>query len=203
VHAVEAETVIDRAADVVDAFRLSVAFAVMEYEPAGTALQTTLKGLVASSPFVAPWKNSTLVTVPGDVSVALALIVILVPAANVAPEAGAVRLTDGGVLEDDTVIDLAADVVLALWLSVAIAVMEYDPAGTAFHTTLYGLVMSSPIFVEPWKNSTFATVPGDVSDALALIVIFEPATKVAPAAGAVRLTEGAGLTVPHWPTVKE
>ena len=45
--------------------RLSVARAVSVYVPAATLLQAKLYGAVVSSPsFVAPSKNSTLVTVP-------------------------------------------------------------------------------------------------------------------------------------------
>jgi hypothetical protein len=57
-------------------------------------------GLVRSSPsFVAPLKNSTLLTEPGDVSDADAFIVILAGAVNVAPFVGELMDTVGGVLE--------------------------------------------------------------------------------------------------------
>src|SRR5882762_10985574 len=72
-------TVMATAVDVVPALRLSVAFAVNEYVPAGTLAQAKVKGPVRSSPnLVVPWKNSTLAMVP-SLSVAVELIVMVEP----------------------------------------------------------------------------------------------------------------------------
>jgi hypothetical protein len=69
-------------------------------------------------------KNSTLLTVPGDVSAALALIVMLAGAVNVAPVDGELMLTVGGVFAELTVTVTVEDVVVAFSLSVAFAVNE-------------------------------------------------------------------------------
>src|SRR2546422_527713 len=113
-------TVTFTAADVAVAPRLSVATAVREYVPAGALLHEKLKGAVVSSPsLVAPWKNSTLATLPS--SVAVAEIGNCAGAVKVAPLAGLVMLTAGGLL---TVMFTAADVVVKPRLSVALAVRE-------------------------------------------------------------------------------
>jgi hypothetical protein len=67
---------------------------------------------------------------------------------NVALFVGLVIATVGAVFAL-TVIDTAEEVVVALKLSVAFAVMEYVPAVTELQTNEYGLVRSSPIFVDP------------------------------------------------------
>jgi hypothetical protein len=139
---------------------------------------------------VDPCKKSTRLTVP-SVSLAFALTMMLAGALNVAPSAGAVSATVGGWFAGGlfTVIERTADVVVAPSSSVARAVREYVPAGTLFHATLYGLVVSLPINVEPWKKSTRLTVPS-VSLALALMVMLAGAVNVAPLAGAVSAALG-------------
>jgi hypothetical protein len=62
-----------------------------------------------------------------------------------------------------------------------------------FQAKPYGLERSSPILVDPLKNSTLEMEPS-VSDAVAVNVIFDPAVKLALFAGPVRLTVG-GLFV--------
>ncbi|KFB77423.1 MAG: hypothetical protein AW06_001461 [Candidatus Accumulibacter cognatus] len=57
---------------------------------------------------------------------------------------------------------------------------------------MYGAAVAVPISVVPWKNSTLLIVPS-VSAAVAVRGIAAGATKLAPAAGAVRLTVGAWL----------
>ena len=65
--------------------------------PSGALLQTTLNGLVMSSPSaVAPAKNATFVTEP-SLSAAVAARVMFVGPRKLALFVGAVRLTDGGV----------------------------------------------------------------------------------------------------------
>jgi hypothetical protein len=178
------------AADVVTAPALSVAFAVSEYVPAATPLQEYEYGLTKSSPsFVDPLKNSTLLTDPSE-SLAEALIVTEAGAVKLAPFEGEVMLTVGALLLLFTVTVTVDDVVLALLLSVACAVMLYVPAATPFQMNEYGLVRSSPSFVDPLKNSTLLTVPSE-SDAVALIVMFASAVNEALLAGDVTLTVGA------------
>ena len=81
-----------------------------------------LYGEVGSLPTTVPLtKNSTIVTVPGAVSLALAVIGILAGAVNVALLAGAVMLTVGGMFVA-TVTLIGAEVVANPPLSVALAV---------------------------------------------------------------------------------
>ena len=88
-------------------------------------------GLLRSSPsFVVPLKNSTLVTVP-LASAAVAVIEIEVPTVTRALFAGAVIATVGAVLAV-TVMFIAVDVVVALELSVALAVTLWAPAVALF-----------------------------------------------------------------------
>lgn len=136
-------------------------------------------------------KNSTFVTLP-LASVALAVNVIAEFVLKLALLAGAVRDTVGGVFGAVTVILTVADVTLRLRLSVALAEIAYVPAATEFHTKLYGLLVSSPSFVVPLKNSTLETVPS-ASLAVAVIVMFDPLIKFALFAGPVRLTVGEPL----------
>src|SRR5882762_7797398 len=187
-------TVITIAVDVVTALRLSVAFAVNEYVPAGTVAQAKVKGLARSSPnLVVPWKNSTLAMVP-SLSVAVELIVMVEPVVKLALLTGVVILTAGATLGLLTVMAIAVDVVTALRLSVAFAVNEYVPAGTLAQAKVKGLARSSPNLVVPWKNSTLAMVPS-LSVAVELIVIVEPVVKLALLTGVVILTAGATLGV--------
>src|SRR2546426_1019390 len=119
-------TVTFTAADVAGAPRLSVATAVREYVPAGALLHEKPSGAVVASPsLVPPWKNSTLATLPST-SVAVAEIGMFAGAVNVAPLAGLVMLTAGGLFDRPglTVMLTAADVVVAPRLSVALAVRE-------------------------------------------------------------------------------
>ena len=78
---------------------------------------------MSSPSFVAPLKNSTLLTEP-FASLALAAIVTEAGAVKVAPLVGEVRLTTGGVLPPVVVAVMvtAEEVVVAPWLSVATAV---------------------------------------------------------------------------------
>ena len=80
---------------------------------------------------VVPSKNCTLATVPGAVSLAVAVIGMLAPTAKVAPFTGAVMLTAGGALFA-TVMLTAAEVVVAPELSVALAVKLWLPAVALF-----------------------------------------------------------------------
>ena len=110
-------------AEVVEAPRLSVAFAVSECVPAGTLVHGKLYGAIASSPSLdVPLKNSTLLIAP-PTSAALALIVTVVPALTVALFAGAVMFTVGGLFPVLTTIRMALDVVTAFLSSVAFAVI--------------------------------------------------------------------------------
>jgi hypothetical protein len=86
---------------------------------------------------------------------------------------------------------IALEVPVSPRLSVAFAVRLYDPAATLLHVKEYGVVVSSPSFVVPWKNSTFATDP--LSEALAVIVMLAGAANDALFAGAVMLAVGGVL----------
>ena len=68
------------------------------------------------------------------------------------------------------------------------------PAGTLAHAKVNGLVVSSPSFVGPSKNSTLKTAPsGSVASAVRFTV--EVATKTAPVAGLVNVTLGGRFDV--------
>src|SRR6185503_11579145 len=86
-------------AEVVAAFRLSVATAVKVYEPCATPVQVKVNGAVVTVAMrlVPPWKKSTFWMVPSE-SDAVALSVILAGAVKLAPLAGLVKLTVGGTL---------------------------------------------------------------------------------------------------------
>src|SRR5688572_30877173 len=94
-----------------------------------------------------------------------------------------------GVVFAVTVTLTGADVVTALALSVALAVNVCVPAGALFQAKLYGLLVSSPNFVVPLKNSTLTIVPS-ASVAFALIVIAVPCATELLLAGAVMETPG-------------
>ena len=76
---------------------------------------------VSSPSFVAPSKNSTFVTVPSG-SAAVAVIVMFAGNVNVAPFVGLAMLTVGDRFAALTTILTAAEVVVAVALSVAFAV---------------------------------------------------------------------------------
>src|SRR5947199_341945 len=68
--------------------------------PVVTLLLGKPKGAVVSSPsLVAPWKNSTLATLPSSVAVAL-IVIWAAGDAKVAPLAGLVMLTAGGLFDE-------------------------------------------------------------------------------------------------------
>jgi hypothetical protein len=123
-------TVTDRAAEVVALALVSVAFAVIDAAPLGVAVEFHVMeyGEVVSVPTrVEPTKNSTFAT--AMLSAAVALMATFPP--TVAPSAGAVRLTVGGVTSAFwTVAELAADVVALPFVSVALAVIEIGPSAT-------------------------------------------------------------------------
>ena len=133
-----------------------------------------------------PLKNSTFVMLP-FASDADAVMVIVAGAVNEAPFNGEVMLVIGNELP--TEIFTEDDVVVAPPLSVAFAVRTYDPAAALLHAKVYGELVSSPNFVEPWKNSTLVTVPFG-SDEVALMLMVEPVLKLAPFVGEVIATTG-------------
>src|SRR5439155_23971577 len=77
----------------------------------------------------------------------------------------------------------------APWLSVALAVGWYCPAGTLLQMPLYGAAVAVPMSVAPRRKSTLAMLPSE-SAAAAVSVIFDPGVKNALLAGAVMLTVG-------------
>src|SRR6188474_3370938 len=99
------------------------------------------------------------------------------PAENEALAAGLVSVTTGGMLGALTVMLTAPEVVAAPWSSVAFAVIEKVPAGAFPQAKLYGVLVSSPSFAVPLKNSTF-TIDPLVSLAFAVMVIVAPLLKV-------------------------
>jgi hypothetical protein len=112
---------------------------------------------------------------------------------TVAPEAGEVMLTVGGVVSGggafDTVTVTAAEVVELPAASRALAVRECEPlvAVVVFHEVEYGEVVSSaPSAVPSTKNWTPATPTLSEAEALTVVV---PET-VAPDDGEVMLTVG-------------
>jgi hypothetical protein len=116
----------DTAAEVEDAPVLSVARAVRLYEPAGTFDHANANGAVVSVPIsVVPEKNWTLVMVP-SLSDAVAARSTVAGAVKLAPFAGAVSETTGGVLvgvvpppETDTLERVAVAVCEVVWLETA------------------------------------------------------------------------------------
>src|SRR2546426_1044200 len=142
--------------------------------------------VVSSTPTFAPSRRNWTPTTP-TLSDALALIVV-VPE-TVAPFAGAVRLTVGGVvsLSPVTVIVAAVAVLPAASRATAVSVCDALLAVVVSHAIAYGANMSSTPTSAPSRRDWTPTTP-TLSDALALIVVV-PET-VAPAAGAVRLTVG-------------
>ena len=177
---------------------LSVARAVKMY---GVALAATFANVklyaeVVSLPTTTPsTRNSTLVTVPGAVSAATAVIGILAGAVKVALLSGAVMLTVGGTLLAVTVTLIGAEFVTRPPLSVARAVKMYGVAlaATFANVKLYADVVSLPTTTPSTRKSTLVTVPGAVSAATAVIGILAGAVKVALLSGAVMLTVGGTL----------
>ena len=91
-------TVIEMAAEVVDAESSSVAIAVREWTPWGALCQRNENGGIVSVPSEPPFaKNSTEVTEPSE-SLAFADTVTSAGVVKVEPSAGAEIETDGGVL---------------------------------------------------------------------------------------------------------
>src|SRR5437773_2310052 len=82
----------------------------------------------------------------------------------------------------------------APWLSVAVAVSWYCPAGTLLQMTLYGAPFAVPMSVAPRRKSTLAMLPSE-SAAAAVSVILDPGVKYALLAGAVKLTVGTTLRI--------
>ena len=108
---------------------------------------------------------------------------------TVAPDAGNVMFTDGGVVSLDTVTVTGSDVQSIPRMSRATAVNVCEPllAAVVFHATEYGAVVSSPPRLLPsTRNRTPATVSPPTIVTLALIVV-RPDT-VEPDAGDVMLT---------------
>lgn len=191
-------TVTLTAADVVTADWLSVALAVKLWVPAVALASVAVYGdVVSAAPIgVVPSKNCTFATEPGAASLAVAVIAMFAPTAKVAPFAGVVMLTVGGALFA-TVTVTAAEVVVAPWLSVALAVKLWLPAAALASVAAYGAAVSGdPIAVMPSKNCTLATVPGATSLAVAVISMLLPVVKVAPLAGVVMLTVGGMFATP-------
>src|SRR5207253_1861605 len=142
--------------------------------------------VVSSTPTFAPSRRNWTPTTP-TLSDALALIVV-VPE-TVAPPAGAVRLTVGGVVSLSTVTVIAAAVVVLPAASRATAVNVCDAllAGVVSQAIAYGAVVASTATVPRRERRWTPTTP-TVSEAMALNVVVPEA--VAPRAGAVRLTVG-------------
>src|SRR5205085_8433558 len=99
---------------------------------------------------VVPLKKSTDVTQPFRSS-ASALSVTFTGGESVVQLTGCVSTTSGGA---PTVIATAVDVVVAPWLSVALAVSWYVPAATLDQVTVYGAVVTTPSETPSWENST-------------------------------------------------
>jgi hypothetical protein len=102
---------------------------------------------------------------------------------------GEVKLTVGAILGLLTAITIISVSEVSPVLSVAFAVIKYDPAFTSFHWMLYGAVAVAPILLPFAKNSTWLIVPS-ASEAIAVKMIFEGAIKV-PRVREVRLIVGA------------
>jgi hypothetical protein len=187
------DTVTVTAAEVVELPAASRALAVRECEPlvAVVVFHEVENGeVVSSAPSAVPSRKNCTPATP-TLSEAEALTVV-VPE-TVAPEAGEVMLTVGGVVSGggafDTVTVTAAEVVELPAASRALAVRECEPLATVvvFHEVEYGEVVSSAPSAEPsTKNCTPATPTLSEAEALTVVV---PET-VAPEAGEVMLTVG-------------
>src|SRR5437899_1048375 len=148
---------------------------------------STVNGAAVSSvPRFAPSSRNW---TPATPTLSDAVAVIVVVPETVAPLAGAVTLTVGGVVSLKTVTVTAADVVVfpAASRATAVSVCDALVAVLVSHATAYGAAVSSvPRFAPSILNCT-PTTP-TLSDAVAVIVVV-PET-VAPLAGAVTLTVG-------------
>src|SRR5713226_2556362 len=174
------------AAEVVLNPRLSVARVVSVCTPAATLARVMPKGAAVAVPTsVAPSKKSTLAMVP-SASLAVAVTVIVAGAAKTTLFAGPVIVTVGGV---STIILTAVEVVLAPWVSVALAVNVCVPVARLTRATLYGKTVTVPTSVAPSKKSTFATA-SSTSTALAVTETLAGGVKLALLAGEVMLTMG-------------
>ena len=167
----------------------SRATAVKVCEPLATDVvfhETEYGAVVSSVPRLAPSSRNCTPTTP-TLSAAVAVTVI-VPL-TVAPLAGDVRLTVGGVLSFDTVTVTAADVVTLPAASRATAVRLCDPlvAVVVFHGTEYGAAVSSVPMLAPSRRNCTPTTP-TLSAAVAVTVTV-PLT-VAPLAGDVSAVVG-------------
>jgi hypothetical protein len=92
------------------------------------------------------------------------------------------------------------DVVASPMLSVAFAVIEYVPGGTADQLNVNGGLVTVWINVDPLKNSTLLIVPSG-SEAVAASAIVAGAEKTAPLPGAVKETAGGWFAGPVTVTV--
>src|SRR5712691_2862835 len=87
-----------------------------------------------------------------------------------------------------------AEVELAPWLSVSVAVSFRQPAAALLSVTLYGALVAAPTSFAPLWNSTFAIEPS-LSEALAVTVKVAGAVRMALFPGAVMATPGKAFTV--------
>ena len=154
---------------------------------------------VSSAPSVAPSRRNCTPTTP-TLSAAVA-VTVTVPL-TVAPLAGDVRLTVGGVLSFDTVTVTAADVVTLPAASRATAVRLCDPllAVVVVHGTEYGAAVSSAPSAAPSRRNCTPTTP-TLSEALPFTATV-PRT-VDPGTGDAMLTLGGvvslkTVTVTGW-----
>ena len=139
------ETVTVTAAAVVVLPAASRATAVSVCEPLLAVVvfhETVYGAVVSSAPRFAPSRRNWTPTTP---TLSDALAVTVVVPVTVAPFAGAVMLTVGGVVSFETVTVTAAAVVVlpAASRATAVSVCEPLPAVVVFHETEYGAVVSS------------------------------------------------------------
>ena len=132
-----------------------------------------------------PEKNSTFTTATS--SLAPAVKEIASDVRKVAPSAGLVRLTVGGSFGVFTALVIDGEIDVAPEPSVALAVMECVPAESEA-VIEYGADVSSPIRLEPEKNSTLLTETSSVASAVNAIA--SVVRNVAPLAGKVTVTVG-------------
>src|SRR5436309_6741516 len=188
---VSLDTVTVTAADgaVLPAASRATAVKVCEPLPAVVVSQETEYGAVVSSPpRLAP---SSLNWTPTTPTLSDAFAVTLTVPPTVAPFAGDVMLTAGGLLSTVTV--TAEDVAVLPAASRATTVRVCEPlvAVVVFHETAYGAVVSSAPRLAPSSLNCTPTTP-TLSEAFAVTLIVE--LTASPSAGNVMLTAGGPLS---------
>jgi hypothetical protein len=175
----------------------SVTRAVREKIPDAVGVHVVEYGAVSAVPTtVVPTRKSTLLTVAPPTALAVALIVLALPKAILAPLVGEVIATVGVV--DATTTLTAEDMTVAELESVTRAVNTKEPLVVGVQEVEYGAETAEPTStgLDVWfegatKKSTRETVAGVAAKAVAVRFTAEPMTRVEPAVGTVSEMVGA------------